>query len=104
MANREETKEEAALGKPVKEEKDKHRALLAGVAFFMILISILWALNIKNVFKSSAMNQKEVFDVDKFSQDFQESFTEVQAKMSELKQSNPGLSGSLTASSTLENK
>jgi hypothetical protein len=78
-----------------KEEKDKHRALLAGVIFFMILIVFLWVINLGNVLKPFGAKEKKSFDVDKFSLEFQQSFNEVGAKMEELKEISPDLLNSV---------
>jgi hypothetical protein len=87
--SKEEIKKSLISGVLIREEKDKHRALLAGVIFFMVLIALLWAFNIKDVFKSSIVDEEESFNVDKFSQDLQRSLDEFGAKTSELKQINP---------------
>lgn len=91
MLSEEEIKKALEPGKPPKEEREKHRALLAGVFFFMILIIFLWAINLGNVFRASAIKEKKPFDVDKFSKEFQQSFDEVGAKMEEFKQISPEL-------------
>ena len=70
---------------PQKEEKDKHDALLAGVIFFMALIIVLWAMNLKIVLKSPAAKPGDQLNINKLSQDFQKAFSDVGAKINELK-------------------
>jgi hypothetical protein len=68
-----------------KEEKDKHNALWAGVIFFMVLIIILWVMNLGMVFKSHPAKKSDDLNIDKLSQDFQKTFTDVGTKIDELK-------------------
>jgi hypothetical protein len=81
----EEEKKSSSPAKLLKEEKDKNNALLAGVIFFMLLIIVLWAMNLKTVLKSAPAEQKDSLNINKLSQDFQNTFNEVGAKMEELK-------------------
>jgi hypothetical protein len=104
MSNKEKVKETPEQAVLPKEERDKHRALLAGVVFFMILIVFLWIINLGNVLKPSAIKEKNSFDVDKFSEEFQQSFNEVGAKMEELKQISPELLNSLPTTTAATKK
>jgi hypothetical protein len=81
----EEEKKLAKLIELKKEEKDKHRALLAGVIFFMVLIIILWVMNLAVIFKAPQKKSAEEINIDKLTEDFQKSFNDVGAKMGELK-------------------
>jgi hypothetical protein len=96
---------------PQKEEKDKHNALLAGVIFFMALIIVLWMMHLKTVLKSPAAKPGDRLNINKLSQDFQKAFSDVGAKINELKKIDatelekyplqfPASSTALTADST----
>jgi hypothetical protein len=71
-----------------KEERDKHAALFAGVCFFMVLILFLWLLNTKSFFDSLKFNKKKQFNIDKFSQEFNQSFSEVMTRMGNMGEMN----------------
>ncbi|HTW96390.1 MAG TPA: hypothetical protein VMD74_01875 [Candidatus Methylomirabilis sp.] len=73
------------------EERDKHRALLAGVLFFMILIVLLWLVNINNSFRSLPVftGQKDDFEARKIYQDLNASLNQVEAKIEGLREIAP---------------
>lgn len=95
--------ESASAGLP-REERDKHRALFAGVIFFMILIVFLWMINLGNVVRPFTIKEKKTFDIDKFSKEFQESYNEVGARMEGLKQISPELLNSISTTTVIKNK
>lgn len=91
MPNKEEIKKAIKPIELPKEEKDKHRALLVGVIFFMSLIFFLWTINFESILKFSANKEKKPFDIDKFSEEFRQSIDEVGVKMEKFKQISPEL-------------
>ncbi|HTX86455.1 MAG TPA: hypothetical protein VMC41_00120 [Candidatus Nanoarchaeia archaeon] len=78
-------KEEIKKADPIKEERDKHNALLAGVIFFMLLIIILWVMNLGMVFRRAPVKTGDQLEIDRFSRDFQKAFAAAGAKMGDLK-------------------
>jgi hypothetical protein len=84
-----EKKEITPEAAPLKaEERDKHRALLAGVFFFMSLIVALWLFNTGYLFKKTEVKKTEAFDINEFSREFSQAFHDVGEKMSDLKEIN----------------
>jgi hypothetical protein len=68
-----------------KVERAKFNALLAGVFFFMLLIIILWATNLPNIFKTSPKKSASQFNASQLTREFQTSFSQVKAKIGDLK-------------------
>jgi hypothetical protein len=84
MPNEEDKKIVAPEALP-KEEKDKHNALFAGVIFFMLLIIILWVMNLQMMLHSAPKKPNNDLNVDKFSQEFEQAFSQAGAKIGQLK-------------------
>lgn len=68
-----------------KEEKAKYTALWAGIIFFMMLIIFLWLLNTKNLFEYLNFNKKKAFNIDQFSQEFNQSLSDAMSQLGEMK-------------------
>jgi hypothetical protein len=85
MPNEEEADKTAKPFDPVREERDKHNALLVGVIFFMLLIIILWVMNLGMMFKPLPKKTGDQVDIDQLTQDFQQAVNKAGAKMDELK-------------------
>lgn len=68
-----------------KEEKAKYAALWAGIFFFMTLIIFLWVLNTKSLFEYLNFNKKKSFNIDQFSQEFNQSLDDVMSKLGKMK-------------------
>jgi hypothetical protein len=92
----------------IKVERAKFNALLAGVFFFMLLIIILWATNLPNIFKTSSKKSASQFNISQLTNKFQTSFSQVKAKIGDLKALSQAdlqkYAATSTASSTLIEK
>jgi|GEM_PF-2074533 len=89
----------------IREDQSKRLVIWTGVSFFMMLILIVWAYNMKNVFVQTAADlsdKNEQVNLDKITDDFKKSFGEVKNNMAGLKNLKDELMKKETASTSLE--